>query len=218
MRQSYEPAATEQYEDIPPLPRGVTLDQIYADFIRYLFEHTRSFFTNTIPDGSRIWSRLHDSIGFIFTTPNGWDEIQQHFLRNAAVQAKLLPSATDPVSVARLTFVTESESSIHSALHHHSTTGWLQTGDLIALLDAGGATVDLSLYLVTAHHPKVLLEEVCASECIQAGSAFVDLEAMKMLRVKLGASRFGSEEFIQEIIGEFERKTVGLVLCACMRY
>ena len=55
--------------------------------------------------------------------------------------------------------------------------------------------------------PKLILEEVCASECVQAGSVFIDRAAQRMIAAKLQGSRFGNDAYIQDILGEFEKKT-----------
>ena len=55
--------------------------------------------------------------------------------------------------------------------------------------------------------PKLFLEEVCASECVQAGSVFIDRAAQRMIVAKLQGSRFGDNAYIQDILGEFEKKT-----------
>ena len=78
---------------------------------------------------------------------------------------------------------------------------------MFAVVDAGGSTVDSTLYECKKITPKLILEEVCASECVQAGSVFIDRAARHMLVAKLHGSRFCDEACIQEILGEFERKT-----------
>ena len=78
---------------------------------------------------------------------------------------------------------------------------------MFAVVDAGGSTVDSTLYECKETTPKLILEEVCASECIQAGSVFVDRAAQHMLKAKLQGSKFSDDVCIQGILGEFERKT-----------
>ena len=78
---------------------------------------------------------------------------------------------------------------------------------MFAVVDAGGSTVDSTLYECKKIAPKLLLEEVCASECVQAGSVFIDRAAQHMLVAKLQGSRYCDEAYIQEILREFERKT-----------
>ena len=78
---------------------------------------------------------------------------------------------------------------------------------MFAVVDAGGSTVDSTLYECKETTPKLILEEVCASECVQAGSVFIDRAAQHMLETKLQGSRFCDDACIQDILGEFERKT-----------
>ena len=78
---------------------------------------------------------------------------------------------------------------------------------MFAVVDAGGSTVDSTLYECKKTIPKLILEEVCASECVQAGSVFIDRAARHMLVAKLHGTRFCDETYIQDILGEFERKT-----------
>ena len=55
--------------------------------------------------------------------------------------------------------------------------------------------------------PKLILEEVCASECVQAGSVFIDCAAQHILEAKLKGGQFSDDAYIQDILREFERKT-----------
>lgn len=124
--------------------------------------------------------------------PNGWDVVQQGFLRDAVVLAGILPEGYEP---RRLQFVSEAEASVHFALQHSDGERWLRPGTNFLVLDAGGSTVDTTLYRCTAITPKLQLEEVTASECVQAGSVFVDRDAEKMLRLKLKESKVGTSPF-----------------------
>ena len=116
----------------------------------------------------------------------------------------LLPEKHDE---SRLRFVTEGEASVHYALNYTQSAQWLRKGVLFAVVDAGGSTVDSTLYECKETTPKLVLQEVCASECIQAGSVFIDRAAQHMLKAKLQRSKFGDDACIQTILEEFERKT-----------
>ena len=104
-------------------------------------------------------------------------------------------------------FVTEGEASVHYTLDYTQSVQWLRKGALFAVVDAGGSTVDSTLYACKETTPKLILEEVCASECVQAGSVFIDRAAEHMFKAKLQGSRFGDDVCIQGIVGEFEKKT-----------
>ncbi|KIM24672.1 hypothetical protein M408DRAFT_331646 [Serendipita vermifera MAFF 305830] len=190
--------------EIPPLPPSVSLKQIYAHLLGYLFDHAREFFKNNTVDGSRIWQQLGEKCVFVIATPNGWDTTQQAFLRSAAILGGLLPE-TFPED--RLRFVTEGEASVHYALEYSQSSTWLKKGVIFAVTDAGGSTVDSTLYECKETQPKMILEEVCASECVQAGSVFVDRGAAAMLDRKLEGSTFKDEAYLGDILEEFEKKT-----------
>ncbi|KAH7100087.1 hypothetical protein BKA62DRAFT_707558 [Auriculariales sp. MPI-PUGE-AT-0066] len=190
--------------EIPPLPRGVTLKQVYTHFLRYIYAHTTAFFRDQSLDGQTIWDRVKDRVEIVLAVPNGWDLPQQTFLRDVVVLAGVLPPGHDP---KRLMFVSEAEASVHYGLMHTDGDRWLKPGMKFCVLDAGGSTVDTTLYKCTAITPKLELEEVTASDCVQAGSVFVDRDAEQMLRMKLEGSKFSDEEFIKEMMVVFERKT-----------
>jgi hypothetical protein len=193
--------------EIPPLPPSVSLKKIYADLLGYLYDHARDFFKDNTVDGARIWARLGERCTIVLATPNGWDTTQQAFLREAAILGGLLP---ENFPEYRLRFVTEGEASVHYALEYSQSGNWLRKGVMFAVTDAGGSTVDSTLYECKETIPRMVLEEVCASECVQAGSVFVDRAAMVMLDVKLGDSQFNDPAYTGDILAEFEKKVCSL--------
>jgi hypothetical protein len=161
--------------EIPPLPPSTTLKKVYADFLKYMFTTTRSFFESNTPNGKSIWSRLEGQLILILCTPNGWDTSQQAFLREAVVTAGIMTNTQTDELVAegrrrRLEFVTEGEASVHYALAHTQSHAWLSKGTMFAVTDAGGSTVDSTLYECKKTSPELVLEEVCASECVQVSN------------------------------------------------
>ena len=96
---------------------------------------------------------------------------------------------------------------MHYALEYTQSAQWLRKGIVFTVVDAGGSTVDSTLYECKETSPKLILEEARASECVQAWSVFIDRAAQHMLEAKLQGSRFCHGACIQDIFGEFERKT-----------
>ncbi|PVF91015.1 hypothetical protein CPB86DRAFT_746070 [Serendipita vermifera] len=190
--------------EIPPLPCGVELRTVYSDFIKYLYDHTRIFFIESTPNGENIWNRLQSKIIVIFCHPNGWDFSQQSFLSDCAVRAGIV--AEREVDI-RIDFVTEGEASVHYALAYTPSTAWLLPNKMFVVVDAGGSTIDSNLYECKSLIP-LKLEEVRRCECIQAGGVFVDRAARQLLGTKLASSaKFGTNEIIDLMIEEYERKT-----------
>ena len=197
----------------PPLPPNVTIQDVYADFLDFIFSHTRRYLDETTGSGSlgSLWTRFESTFALVLTVPNGWDSSQQSLLRDAVVAANILPDDFHP---SRLAFVSEAESSVHFAISHAQIGSWLRRGTTFAVCDAGGSTVDTVVYRCTSAAPTLMLEEVTASECVQAGGAVVDQHAEAMVKKKMAGSKFDDPETISTIVSEFEVKAVGFcVVC-----
>lgn len=164
---------------LDPLPSGVSLRQVYSDFLGYLLKHTRSFFEDRIIDGKQIWENYQPTMEVVIAHPNGWGIREQTFLRAAAVEAGFADKSTAP---NKIRFVTEAEASVHFCIYHTNLGNRLQPGAKFLVCDAGGSTVDTTVYSVAAARPVLKLEEARASACVQAGAIFVDAAAEKYLQ------------------------------------
>lgn len=166
---------------LDPLPTGVTIDQIYCDFFRYLLAQTKVFFEESNLDGPTIWKSMFSTMQIVIAHPNGWGIREQGVLRNAAVKAKL--SSGEDAST-RLTFVSEAEASLHFCLNSEPAPSF-QVGMNLVVCDAGGSTVDTTAYKITKITPMLELQEIKSSSCIQAGSIFVDDAAVRYIRQQI---------------------------------
>lgn len=128
---------------LPQLPEGLDIQTVYADFIGYLYKHTKLYFCEHVIEwvcpfflalfslltlalsrsGLNIWDRLAGTATFVFGHPDGWNDQQQQVLRLALHQAAIF-SQNDPEE--RLKFVRESEASVHYVLHNQNVTNWLE--------------------------------------------------------------------------------------------
>ncbi|CAE6394322.1 unnamed protein product [Rhizoctonia solani] len=153
------------------LPQGVTLRQIYADFLGYLLRHTQTFFEDRIIDGRRIWQKYSSTKEIVIAHPNGWSLREQSFLREAAIDAGLVDHGQ---ASSNIRFVTEAEASVHFCIHHTNIGNRLQPGSNFVICDAGGSTTDTVVYTLASARPTLKLQEKQASACVQAGGIFVD--------------------------------------------
>jgi hypothetical protein len=129
--------------------------------------------------------------------------ISATFLREVAVKAHLVKEAE---AESLVEFVTEGEASVHYALKYTNGDLWLNEDSMFVVTDAGGSTIDSTLYECKENKPRIVLEEVCGSECIQvctgylvscllsflfhqAGGIFVDRALRDMLKDKLESSK-----------------------------
>jgi len=86
------------------LPRGKTIIDVFADYMRYLFGSTEELFKSSEPIVR--WDSI-SSIELVLSHPNGWGGPQQSQLRSAAIKAGIVPDT--PAGHACVHFVTEGE-------------------------------------------------------------------------------------------------------------
>ena len=148
--------------DLPPLPPGKSAVDVLTDFIKYLFncaklyiqEHHLAF----------AWSTIEHSIEYIFTHPNGWEGVQQLY-RRAIASAGLVPNTSEGQS--RVHILTEGEASLHFCVPNLlSSETTVRTGPQdVVIIDAGGGTIDLSMFSMTTL--PISGEEIAPAECAQ---------------------------------------------------
>ncbi|PBK82153.1 hypothetical protein ARMGADRAFT_1019748 [Armillaria gallica] len=188
-KQHYAPHISS---NLPPLPPNKTLIQIFSDFYAYLFQCAKSFILETHQSALVFWNSVEDHIEFILSHPNGWQGAQQSKMRQAIVDAGLVPDNEE--GHARVQFVTEGEASLHFCIHH-GLSSYLKDDEAVVIIDAGGGTVDISSYTTTpSSTPDVKsFQEVAAPQCHFTGSLFVTQRAKAFIEDKLKGSRFAEE-------------------------
>lgn len=214
------PSSHIKDDDIPPLPEGLNAVRVLGDFMKYLFQCTRSYIVESHASGSDMWQSLEDHIEYVLTHPNGWEGRQQQQIRQAAELAGLVPEG--PEGQSRLHLLTEGEASLHFCVttlfaSDSFSTPIACTDDCeeedatpgykgVAILDAGGGTVDMSIYSMSLS-PAVSVEEIAPAECRLQGSVFVTVRAQQFLKSKLANSQFGTAEMIQQMTNIFDKTT-----------
>ncbi|KAL8292579.1 hypothetical protein RQP46_001191 [Phenoliferia psychrophenolica] len=191
---------------LPSLPAGLDIVAVYTDFTSYLWLHTQSWYEENIPNGRGVWNKLAPQAAIVFATPDGWTDQQQAAIRTAFRQAGIMSPNDPDGSNSRLQFIHESEASVHWCLSN-SNLSWLNVGTAFTILDAGGSTVDSSLYVVEAITPQLKLRNVKASDCVQTGGVFMTLEGRALISEQLHrGTRFRSQDYVDDLTSEFETK------------
>ncbi|KAI8977709.1 hypothetical protein BD414DRAFT_580166 [Trametes punicea] len=189
---------------LPPLPAQKSVADIFADFLSYLFRCTQKYICETHANGESLWQSVEDRIEFILSHPNGWGGLQQGKMRQAAVQAGLIPDSA--AGRERVHFVTEGEASLNFCLRNGLADEVLHPGKSVMIVDAGGGTVDISSYSFASITP-VSVEETVPADCIVQGSTQVNVRAEAFLRERLKDSAFGNDEDIKCMIDHFDKST-----------
>ncbi|KAI0628133.1 hypothetical protein C8Q77DRAFT_1162430 [Trametes polyzona] len=190
--------------ELPPLPKGKTVLDVFADFTRYLFRCTQRYIKETHANGESLWSSLQDRIEFVLSHPNGWEGLQQGKMRQAAIMAGLVPDS--PEGHARVHFVTEGEASLHFCIRSGLTADSIADGHNVMIVDAGGGTVDISSYCFVSTIP-LTVEEIASADCIMQGSTRVNARAKIFLQERLKDSAYGNEEDIKAMLEYFDKST-----------
>ncbi|KAL8292778.1 hypothetical protein RQP46_001390 [Phenoliferia psychrophenolica] len=200
--------STAGHFEIPPLPKDVKIEQVYSEFIAYLFNNAKGWFETNAPDGADIWRRNSQSFKLVIAHPNSWGMREQAFLKRAVNKSDICVIASES-SLNQVVFVTESEASVHFSLAYtgDEKKGWLSTGSTFAVVDAGGSTVDICVYQVKASAPKLLLREVKTSDSTQSGAIFISRAAESIIKEKLGESKYNTPEFVAAMVAGFDTKT-----------
>ncbi|KAG5718638.1 hypothetical protein E4T56_gene16515 [Termitomyces sp. T112] len=176
--------------DIPPLPAGKSVIDIFSDYIRYLYTCAKTYITDSHVTGSKLWASVESNIEYVLTHPNGWEGAQQQQMRRAAVKAGLVPDNDE--GHARIRFVTEGEASLHFCIRNGLTTEALKKGGGVLIVDAGGGTIDLSAY-GEAPNKKGAFEEIATPQCHLQGSVYVTARAKAFLHDFLKDTKFADD-------------------------
>ncbi|KAF9478439.1 hypothetical protein BDN70DRAFT_933391 [Pholiota conissans] len=168
---------------IPPLPLNKTVVAVISDFLAYLFKCAASYIQDAEPDTASLFA--NDQIDFVLCHPNVCGDIQQSQMREAAVLAGLIPYNAS--RHLRLSFVKEGEASLHFAIQHGLQ---FEKGEGVAIVDAGGGTIDISSYSENISLQKQGFEEMAIPQCHFQGSGLVTIYAQRFLSNYLADSPF----------------------------
>ena len=97
------------------LPKGKTIVDLFADFIRFLFDSTIAHIKEVEPTGELLWENFGPTVELVLTHPNGWEGQQQEVMRRAVVQAGIFDVEE---ARSRVSFVTEGEASFNYCVTH----------------------------------------------------------------------------------------------------
>ena len=152
--------------DFPPLPPGKSSIDVLTDFIKHLFHSAQNYIQERHPS---VWGNTENSIKYIFMHPNGWGGMQQQLCRRAIERAGLVPST--PEGQSRIRLLPEGEANLHSYVTSHLSVEATDeaTPQRVVIVNAGDATIDLSMFSITSN-PMISCEEIALAECMRLSS------------------------------------------------
>ncbi|KAF3314247.1 hypothetical protein TWF173_004853 [Orbilia oligospora] len=144
-----------------------TVDDVIRDFLQLLYHHMKLTFMD---EGLRSEDMEYN---VLFTVPAQFEILEVEKFRSL-VKATGFGAHTISVSLR------EPEAAILYTLNH-GVKSLMPVGQCIVLCDAGGGTVDLASYKVTAHNPTTKVEQINIVTGRPCGSMNIDLAFKRFL-------------------------------------
>ncbi|KFA49615.1 hypothetical protein S40293_06616 [Stachybotrys chartarum IBT 40293] len=137
---------------------------------------------------------------FVITVPAIWSDLAKDKTKKACMKAAGLTASKRPIHL-----VSEPEAAAIYALHGLDPHG-LKICDTVVIVDAGGGTVDLISYTITALKPILQVQEAAPGSGALCGSTFLNMRFAKFLKTKLGKEEGFDDEVMAEAMEVFEKK------------
>ncbi|KAK6341573.1 hypothetical protein TWF696_008644 [Orbilia brochopaga] len=185
---------------LPPTKSAV---DVTTDFLKFLYaELMEKHLRKKLPDTLNL-----TPIRFVFTVPAIWGHKAQEATRYAAQAAGFCNRPSDTISL-----VSEPEAAAMFVLHEMRNKGFnrissqnmshLKKDEVFVICDAGGGTVDLISYEITATEPGLRLKEAAVGTGAKCGSSYIDEAFLQLLRSKIGKDFDNPEIWTEKHIGK----------------
>ncbi|KAL5525949.1 hypothetical protein ACEPAG_7287 [Sanghuangporus baumii] len=176
------------------LPPSKTAIQVMGDFLRYLYDETVRYIKQHYVDGKEICEQVLHQKYFVFSLPDGWDNVSQHRMFQAAIRAGLVSDYYEPES--QIKFISEGDASAFSCLYEVDDN--LKKNRFV-VFDAGESILQVASYEVDETRP-LFLKEVSPSNHCYSGSIFINARLRELLKRKLCGTRYDDQEILDGVL------------------
>ncbi|KAG4434714.1 hypothetical protein IFR05_009791 [Cadophora sp. M221] len=174
-------------------------EQLTTDYLKQLYQHI----IYSLKQKLGAVALRNAPMEFCLTVPAIWTEAAKEKTLKACQNAGLKSSK-------EILLVSEPEAALIYALHGLDPHG-LNIGDTFVLCDAGGGTVDLISYTITALHPFLKVKEATRGTGGLHGSTFLNVRFKDFLTSALGHLSRWDDEALAEAMERFDTVIVELV-------
>lgn len=183
---------------------GHPVENIVSDYLSAIIEHLRYILREKLGEGIVRSVPLE----FVVTVPAIWSDLAKEKTRQACLLATTLNGASSGSSVRRadprITLVSEPEAAAIYTLRGLDPHG-LRVGDTFVVCDAGGGTVDLISYTISALQPVLEVREAAPGSGALCGSTFLNRRFASFMTAKLGSQEGWDDEMLAEAVDYFEK-------------
>lgn len=185
-----------------PPAYDASAEKLVKDYLTALRKHVEQILRYKLPQ-----SALHSTpIEFIITVPAVWSDSAQAKTRACAEEAGMGVGSA-------LHIISEPEAAAMYALDAMDPHD-LNVDDTFLLCDAGGGTVDLITYSISAMKPALRLAEASPGTGALCGASFLNRRFQKLLEEKLNSEPGWDDEILEEVRRVDGRvRTIALINC-----
>ncbi len=170
-----------------PPDYNIAAEKLVQDYLTALRKHAEQILRYRLPASALQYTLIE----YIMTVPAVWSDSAQAKTRACAEKAGMgLGSA--------LHMISEPEAAAMYALDAMDPHN-LKVGDTFVVCDAGGGTVDLVTYTVSALKPILKLKEASPGTGSLCGASFLNRRFQKLLEKKLGNEPGYDDEVLEEV-------------------
>jgi hypothetical protein len=181
--------------DIPPLPEGLTLVKVISDYLKIILQYIYKALEDTVGNNFNP-----DDLRYALTVPAMWSTQAKTTMREAAKLAGIINEDDHP---HRLMLIGEPEA---AALYAEKASGGrsIKPGMTALVCDAGGGTVDLTVFEKHLNGDIQSLREITRGCGESLGSAMLDVRMKNYLRDQISPHmpEVGDKE-LQPLIDQF---------------
>lgn len=162
-------------------------EKLVTDYLTALRKHAEQVLRYKLPESALTSTPIE----FVITTPAVWSDVAQFKTRSCAQKAGMGVGSA-------LHIISEPEAAAMYALDAMDPHN-IKVGDTFVLCDAGGGTVDLISYKVSALKPLLEITEAAPGSGSSCGSTFLNRIFQKFLKDKFGNDRYWDEDILEEV-------------------
>lgn len=175
-----------------PPAYGHSPEELVKDYLTALRCHAERILRHKLPQSALASTPVE----FVITTPAVWSDRAQASTRRCTEQAGMGTGSS-------LHIITEPEAAAMYSLDAMDPHN-IEVGDTFVLCDAGGGTVDLISYKVSALKPALRITEAAPGSGSLCGSTFLNRIFHKFLEDKLGEDPNWDDDVLEEAMKRFE--------------